>query len=133
MARMQKLVSFLKAWGPALVIMTIIFISSSRPESLLPDFHWADKLVYKTGHILGYGLLALSYWKGLEMRPGRQAVALTLAVAYGFTDELHQSFVPGRTASWMDLFVYDGLGALLSLLIFTYYSRAATSRATGRE
>ncbi len=45
--------------------MAIIFAFSSTPGKDLPNFGVLDFLVKKGGHMLGYGLLALAYWRGL--------------------------------------------------------------------
>jgi len=109
-------------WLPAVALMTVIFAFSSIPSNEMPDFDWADRLVKKGGHALGYGLLALSYARGLrsaarpEPAPGkRYLVAFFLAVLYSASDEFHQSFTPGRHPSPWDVLV-DSSGAALALL-----------------
>lgn len=42
-------------------------------------------------------------------------LAWGLALLYGITDEIHQSFVPGRHPSAVDI-VVDGIGAALAVL-----------------
>jgi VanZ family protein len=106
--------NFLK-WIPALVVMGIIFLFSSQPSKNLPDFGLIDIIVKKGGHILGYGLLALSYWNGFGWERRKRPFAWLLAVLYAATDEFHQSFVSGRHPSIWDVLVFDNLGALLSL------------------
>ena len=49
-------------------------------------------------------------------------VGAFLAVAFGVTDEVHQSFVPGRNADLMDL-VADTLGASLGAVIAAVWGR----------
>jgi VanZ family protein len=74
----------------------------------------------KTLHTLAYSGLALvliralsrAAWRGVTTTSLLAAFALT--VLYGCTDELHQSFVPGRTSDVWDV-VADTVGALLSL------------------
>jgi hypothetical protein len=39
---------------------------SSQPSEQLPN-SWADRLIKKTGHVLGYAMLA-GYWYALESR-----------------------------------------------------------------
>ena len=63
---MSKVTSFLRRWGPALLMMAVIFAFSSTPSNKLPNFNWADLIVKKGGHALGYGLLALPYLHGLK-------------------------------------------------------------------
>ena len=67
-------------------------------------------------HGAGYGVLAAlllralaaARWDGVTVRTAFLAAAL--ATLYGVTDELHQWFVPGRSAEWSDL-VADAAGA----------------------
>ena len=112
---MSKLKPFLQTWGPALLMMAAIFAFSSRTSNELPNFGSWDYFVKKSAHGLGYGLLALTYWRGLGYRRNLHWVAWLMALAYSATDEFHQSFVPGRHPSVTDVLVFDNLGALLSV------------------
>jgi VanZ family protein len=102
-------------------MMFVIFLFSAQPSSDLPNFDWADWLVKKGGHMVGYALLALSCWRGLQFRRERWWLAWCLAVFYALTDEFHQSFVPTRSPSIWDVLVYDNLGALLALWFVRLY------------
>jgi VanZ like family len=116
---MSKTLQIVLRWLPALLIMLMIFLLSARPASDLPNFDWADRVVKKGGHMVGYALLALSYWQAFQFRQRKQGLAWCLAVLYAITDEFHQSFVPGRGASVWDVAIFDNLGALISLWLFT--------------
>ena len=116
---MSKALQILLRWLPALLVMLMIFLFSAHPASELPRFDWADRIVKKGGHMVGYGLLALSYWQVSRFRQGKQWIAWCFAVLYAITDEFHQSFVPGRNASIWDVLIFDNLGALISLWLFT--------------
>lgn len=104
-------------WLPAVVLMTAIFLFSSTPSSNLPDYGFWDMLVKKGGHVAGYALLALSYWYWMRFDPKKVWLAWLLAVLYAATDELHQSFTPGRHPSFEDVLIFDNLGALLGVLM----------------
>jgi VanZ family protein len=104
-------------WIPALVVMGCIFWFSSQPSTSLPNFNWADSIVKKGGHMLGYGLLVLSYLYALGMDSKKRWLAWLLAMLYAATDEFHQSFVLGRHPSVWDILIFDNLGALISLWI----------------
>ena len=104
-------------WIPAFVMMAIIFWFSAQPADELPVFSWADRLVKKSGHIIGYGLLAFSYYFALGMDKKQRWLAWLLAILFALTDEYHQSFVFGRHASIWDVLIFDNLGALISLWI----------------
>jgi VanZ family protein len=97
--------------------MGTIYLFSAIPSAELPDFRWADFVVKKGGHAIGYGLLALSYWRGLGMKKGRMWLACMLATMYAITDEFHQTYTPGRNASVLDVLI-DSLGAVLAILIW---------------
>ena len=105
----------LPRWLPALLSMLIVFLFSSQPSSNIPNFSWADEIVKKGGHLVGYAILALSYWYAFRMQEGKRWLAWLLAVFYALTDELHQSFVPGRHPSIWDVLIFDNFGALISL------------------
>jgi VanZ family protein len=104
-------------WLPAVGMMLVIFLASATPSRQLPSFGPQDFLVKKGGHLIAYSLLALAYLHGL----GRQnhavyLAAWMLAAAYALTDELHQSFVPGR-GSWLGDVGIDAAGAALALFL----------------
>ena len=96
-------------------MMAAIFAFSSRTSNELPNFGSWDYFVKKSAHGLGYGLLALTYWRGLGNRRNLHWAAWLMALAYSATDEFHQSFVPGRHPSVTDVLVFDNLGALLTV------------------
>ncbi len=111
-------------WLPAAVMMIAIFIFSSIPSDSMPSFDWADFLVKKGGHALGYGLLALAYLYAFKLSPTKLKTAWVLAFLYAVSDEFHQIFVPGRQGSWMDVGI-DSTGAAIALKILD--SRLKTS------
>jgi VanZ family protein len=115
-----KAKTFLWRWGPALVLMAVIFIASSQPKTAVPQFGSYDWPVKKFAHVIAYGLLGIAYLHGLAAgrRPTwRLALAAVLmAAAYGATDEFHQSFVAGRGAGPVDVGI-DTLGTIGGLAI----------------
>jgi len=122
---MSKVSSFLRLWGPAILMMSVIFGFSSIPSSDMPNFDAFDYIVKKGGHAFGYGLLGLSYLRGLkgngsEVRLRWFLTAWVLAVLFSTTDEFHQSFVPGRHPAVTDVII-DAFGAALALFIANRY------------
>ena len=105
----------IKRWLPAILVMVIIFGFSSITGKEMPSFGLWDLIVKKGAHMLGYALLALSFWYAQGFDRRRWWLALLLAVLYAVSDEFHQSFVPGRHPSWVDALVIDGSGAALGL------------------
>jgi VanZ family protein len=73
-------------------------------------------VVRKLGHWFEYFVLAVLLYRALYAESGRTSihpVAMTIAFAlfWAITDEFHQSLVPSRTASIVDVMI-DGFGAL---------------------
>ena len=124
---MAKINSFVERWGLALLIMAAIFGFSSVPSADMPVFVYLDLIVKKGGHALGYGLLALSYLRGLkgnskDVGLKRLVIAWGMATLYSATDEFHQSFVLGRNPTAIDVLI-DSLGAALALVLAGRYYR----------
>lgn len=113
---MKNLKSILR-WLPAITLMVVIFGLSSIPSREMPDFGFWDLIIKKGAHVLGYGLLAVTYWYGLGFSKGSWRLALLFAMVYAITDEYHQSFVPGRHPSWLDALVIDGGGEVIGLFV----------------
>ena len=122
---MKKFTSILPRWIPALMVMTIIFLFSSRASDDLPNFLGWDYVIKKMAHVFIYAVLALAFFFAFHYLPKYRWTAWVLAVLYALTDEFHQSFVPGRHPSMMDILVFDNFGALLALWLH------ANSMATG--
>jgi len=120
---MSKSTQIFLRWLPALLMMLLIFFVSAQPSSQLPNFDWADGLVKKGGHAVGYAILALLYWRAFDFKDSKRWVAWLLAVIYAVTDEFHQSFVPGRHPAIWDVLIFDNFGALISLWLFHRYRK----------
>jgi VanZ family protein len=102
---------------PIVAYAGLIFYLSSRsslPVSL-PRFFGADKVA----HFVEYGILGFLLVRalaGYKVALHRAVwVAITLALAYGISDEVHQAFTPGREPSVWDV-VADLLGAAAGVL-----------------
>ena len=70
------------------------------------------------------GFLAVRAIYSLDLRSSNGflfALSVIFSVFYGFSDEIHQSFVPGRTVSIGDLMA-DGVGGFLGT--FAYWKMA---------
>lgn len=107
-------------WFLAVSYMALIFYISSIPGPIRYELPYgADKVL----HLFEYALLGFILSLCLKGSGKRSSIlfAWLIASLYGLSDEIHQSFVPGREASLAD-FLSDctgGLiGAKLSQLIY---------------
>jgi VanZ family protein len=117
-------------WGPAILVMVLIFIASATPGSDLPKFGIWDLGAKKGGHMFGYALLAIAYFHGLNagkaMTRTHFIAALFLAMLYAISDEWHQRFTPGRTPAVGDVLV-DTIGAGIGLAVL-YWARTRSPK-----
>jgi VanZ family protein len=107
----------------------IFWASSLLPQEVdqsLQALAGLGRLSGVLGHLALYGILAalvhISLWSWRPANGGsfRWAMAtVVLAVLYGISDEFHQSLVPGREPSAMDVLI-DGAGALIGIIVVKY-------------
>jgi len=126
--------------GLAAAWMGFIYqLSSSSPADLprlVEAFSWLGDLREVLGHLALYGvlgpLLLASLWSwmtGSNHRLRWALVAMGLGTLYGALDEIHQSFVPGRSASAFDVLV-DSIGAVVGVA-GTWYTVVALADGRG--
>ncbi len=90
-------------------------------------FNLLQYLMRRSAHLTVYGIFAVFIYHSLagEKRPAwsfrRAVLSVLIAGLYSLTDEFHQSFVPGRSASLLDCGV-DTVGAILGTIL-VYLSR----------
>ena len=126
-------------WLPALAWMGGIFWLSQQSNPLEEAASSAGAIVAHLGLYTGLGLLLV--WAlasdgfprkayGEEPTWALASLAFALTVLYGVLDELHQAFVPGRTASEADLGL-DAVGALIGVGLALLLPRLAKTTRTG--
>lgn len=104
---------------PVILVMAAVFFLSHLPGNSfsLPKIVNLDKVL----HGLLYTVLGLTALIALSPRFRQQrpvlasATVVLFCLVYGITDELHQSFVPGRSSDILDV-VADTTGGLLAVL-----------------
>jgi VanZ family protein len=105
--------------------MAIIFVQSSLPAIELPpvDIISTDKLI----HMGVFGLLAALCYISLVHIPKKNMLnkspfqwSAIIVTFYGATDEIHQYFVPFRSAEVLD-WLADAAGVILVLILIKYY------------
>jgi VanZ family protein len=115
---------WMRAWLPVVAYMALIFYLSSlpHPDEDLPKFLF-EKLGDKFLHAIEYAVLAVLCYRAFRRAAGSFAAgyavlfAIVTASFYGATDEVHQAFVPFRTAAWSD-WVADTAGSVIGAVGF---------------
>ena len=120
-------------WLPAVAVMAGIFVLSHQSGLSVSEDVNVERPLRVSGHLLAYatlaGLLLLPLARGASPRPRQALAAWVLAVAYGLTDEFHQSFVPDRNGRLDDV-VTDAIGAAIGVAVaWIVLDAVARSRA----
>ncbi len=144
MSRARSLASL---WLPVVVWMALIFVASADTESgyrgsriLAPIIRWfvpdIDPLslqntvlfARKGVHFVTFGFLAALLFRALSpgfgkaCNPASAWKAWGITVLYAISDEVHQSFVPSRVGSPMDVLI-DAFGAGFTVVVLLAWCR----------
>ena len=119
--------NFTKFWFPVLLYSAIIFYVSNQASLdsglTLP---YIDK-VFHLGEYALYGMLvyrAVSHSFAWTDKKHHIILAFLCSVIFAVSDEWHQSYVPGRDASFADVFA-DILGVGIGIYGYLLYSKKA--------
>lgn len=117
----SKLKYFVRYWLPVLLWLGIIFYMSSItfvPGK--PGLRLSDKLL----HTIEFFVLSFLLFRAFYNSRWRKAAywfAILLTILYGISDELHQTFTPGRVFDMYDM-LFNSLGACL-ITVFAYINK----------
>ncbi len=103
---------FVRNWLPVLVWAGIIFAFSSVPDLGTGLGGW-DLVLRKIAHTAEYAILGALLARATN-RPG---LAFALGTLYAVSDEVHQSFVPGRVGSPLDVTI-DAVGVAVGVVLW---------------
>ena len=115
-------------WAPVVVYMAAIFYLSAQSSPPTPG-----GLPDKVSHAIEYFGLALVVFRavagglGAQVTGARAITTMITTMAYAVTDEVHQLFVPDRTADAGDLLA-DAAGASVALIACRAWNIIAASR-----
>jgi VanZ family protein len=124
--------SRLSLWLPPFALMGVIFFLSAQPD-LSTDLGLLDTVGRKLVHAGEYALLSLLWWRALRtVATERVALlaALLISVAYAVSDEVHQTFVPTRWGSPVDVAI-DAVGAGIAAVLIRRRTERSEPPARG--
>jgi VanZ family protein len=105
----------IESWFLSVVWMGFIFFFSSLPGSDIPSLFPSQDVLYHSAAYIMLGFLISRAVRGSWPRLHPSTILLIVFMAclmYGMSDEMHQSFVPGRSVSAKDLYV-DAMSGFL--------------------
>jgi VanZ family protein len=104
--------SSVRLWLPVVAWAAVIFALSSVPDLGTGLGGW-DLVLRKIAHACEYAVLGAL----LVRATARTGLAFALGTLYAASDELHQSFVPGRLGSPIDVAI-DAVGVAAGIALW---------------
>ena len=154
-SRIRSTNESLRNWVPVFLWAAVIFVFSTdifssantagalEPilQQLFPQLpvDYIERLhsvFRKLGHFTEYFVLGGLLWRALRYhdaaasRSRRLALSIAITLLYAISDEWHQSFIPSRTASVVDVLI-DTLGGICG--IWTFKLRSHQLRAKSEK
>ncbi len=143
----------LRYFTPALLWMILIFYMSSQVgndsagmsdmivsfiQSLIHDITTVEVsintlsfIIRKSAHVIEYMILTFFFLYAFYKNKYNKYLlySASLSVLYAMSDELHQTFIPGRSGTAVDVGI-DTIGVVLALLIFLAIKKFYSKRKT---
>ena len=101
-------------WTYAVVLATVVVLASGRSAVAAPPVVSFDKIA----HFSIFGLMATLVLRPLKSRHWFWAVVIVSL--FGISDEIHQSFTPGRSVEFAD-WIADTSGAIVAFVAYAFW------------
>lgn len=109
---MKKFLRFI----PAIIWMAVIFYFSSRQTTGIGgDSYWYRFIILKTFHLIEYAILFILINFALKTN----LASILISYSYAISDEIHQSFTPGRSPKFTDTLI-DLLGIIIGFVFVKF-------------
>lgn len=108
------------------IYMALIWCMSSNPDDLILDLPSSatDRFIKEALHLIEFAILYVLFVVALaanhKLTAAASLTAAIIAGLYGIIDELHQSFVPARSATLIDA-IKDIVGVLAVYFHIQYH------------
>ncbi|MEC2055399.1 VanZ family protein [Peribacillus psychrosaccharolyticus] len=108
------------------IYMALIWYMSSNPDDLILDLPSSatDRFIKEALHLIEFAILYVLFVVALaanhKLTAAASLTAAIIAGLYGIIDELHQSFVPARSATLIDA-IKDIVGVLAVYFHIQYH------------
>ena len=122
---MNTSAKYFKLWFPVIIWMAVIFFLSGIPD--LKSGLKYDFILRKLAHITEYFILTFLLYrafKGAFNINGFYVFILPTLAAffYAISDEIHQSFIPGRTCAVRDVLI-DSVGIIGFCVVIKIFNK----------
>lgn len=110
-------------WFPTVLWASVIFYFSALSVIKTSEFYWQDFLLKKSAHFIEYAILSTLIFRSLlnskVSKKNAIVASIFISIIYAISDEIHQSFTPGREPRLRDIII-DGIGSIGSMIVITY-------------
>ncbi len=119
MKKSLNIAQLLNAYVPPLIWAGLIFFLSAQTTLPGASYPLLDYIFKQSAHIFVYAVLHFLIWRAIRVAVPTHTktklliIPIFLAAIYALTDELHQSFIPGREATLVDI-GFDFVGIIIS-------------------
>ena len=117
-----------RRWGAPLLWAAVIVVVSSLPMPAVQAPPGTDKGIHAFLYLVLGILAARALISERTARVWQLLVLLLVLVAFGGLDELHQRWIPGRTADTMD-WAADSVGSVVGVVAGLFSARRRPARA----
>ena len=107
---------------PLVIYWVLLLLATSLPSADLPKVALSDKIKHFSaffGLSVLLSLTLLYQQKYYLLKKHFLTFTLLIVSGYGLIDEIHQIFIPGRYAEFLD-WVADSTGAIVAILLIWY-------------
>jgi VanZ family protein len=120
---MNRRAQIFKLWFPVVIWAGLIFFLSGIPD--LKTHLKYDFMLRKICHMLEYLILTFLLYRAFKgsfnMNSSRLVIyPATLSFLYAVSDEIHQSFTPGRNCSMGDVLI-DSIGIIVFYIAIKFF------------
>jgi VanZ family protein len=117
----------ISSWILVFLWSALIFYLSNIPYLRIEQLGFLDFVLRKIAHITEYTVLFILYIRAFKDTTKLAdtkvyLLSIVFSIIYAITDEIHQSFVPGRSCNFFDLLFYT-TGVVLGSVIYKNYKR----------
>lgn len=96
--------------------MGVIFYFSTRPTAGVVSETVPRFLFFKTLHLIEYAVLTFLLYFAFS----KNKITLITAYLYSLSDEIHQTFISGRSGRFRDILI-DLIGIIIALYLIKYF------------
>lgn len=110
---------------PLAVYWSILFVGTSLPSDRAITFTVSDKFQHFAAYSILSFMLSLAFLVQDKHRAVKEKyliMAVLVSSVYGTLDEIHQIFVPGRSADVFDL-IADAIGSVTGAMLFYFFNK----------